>query len=259
MMRGLMVAAIVLGAADAAAYVRSITPEAGAPMEWNTRVIHYCINENGSDDMDFDTLVEQVDGSFYAWADYACAPIEFVYDGPTADGADPQEDIGYDDKNIVVFREDRDLWSFDSDVIAVTTVSFCEGVGGACDLAGEILDADIEVNGFNFRFSTSDIAPRTRFDLRNTLTHEVGHLIGFDHTPVADATMFASAPPGETSKRSLHVDDEDALCDVYETIYDERNPGGGNEPLCAARPGAPMSGGGWLLLGLGVLALRRRR
>ncbi len=264
MMRGLAIAGVLLGAADAAAYVRSITPDAGAPMEWNTREIHYCINENGSDDMDFETLEEQVALSFAPWEGRDCAPLEFVYDGPTAIGDDPVEDIGYDGKNIIVFRETQNVWSFDSDVIAVTTVSFCEGVGGECDLAGEILDGDIEVNGFNFRFSTTDVAPRTRFDLRNTLTHEVGHLLGFDHTSVADATMFASAPPGETSKRDLHPDDLDALCDVYASIYDERSP---DDPTgCTAAPGRPANGSGWLPLGLGLLALgvvlpglRRRR
>lgn len=257
--RALAVAAALgtLLAADATAYVRSITPDAGAPMEWNTRRIPYLINENGSDDMDFDTVEEQVELSFAPWAAEDCAELRFIYDGPTAGGQDPVEDIGYDGDNIVVFREEPDLWTFDSDVIAVTTVSFCEGVGGECDLAGEILDADIEVNGFNFSFSVSDIAPRTRFDLRNTLTHEVGHLLGFDHTPVTEATMFASAPPGETSKRDLHPDDIDGLCDVYAAIYSERSP---DDPqACSALPGR---GGpdGWplLLVGLGLLGLRRR-
>lgn len=250
--------AIVLGAAEVGAYVRSITLEAGAPMEWNTRAIGYTINETGSDDMAFETLEAQVELSFAPWAAVACAELEFVYEGPSAAGVDPDDDIGYDGTNVVVFREERDLWSFDSDVIAVTTVSFCEGVGGACDLAGEILDADIEVNGFNFVFSTGDITPRTRFDLRNTLTHEVGHLLGFDHTSVAEATMFASAPPGENSKRTLHRDDTEGLCDVYTEIYSERNPDGPDG--CATGPGEAPTPAGWLLaLGGALLVGRRRR
>lgn len=248
---------LTLVAVDASAYERSRTPEAGADMEWNTRRIVYLINEAGSEDMDFSTLTDQVRLSFKPWADEPCAELEFVYGGPTAHGAD-LDDIGYDNKNVVVFREEAGLWTFDTDVIAVTTVSFCEGVGGACDLAGEILDADIEVNGADFTFSTATPTPRLRFDLRNTMTHEVGHLLGFDHTRVAEATMFASAPRGESSKRDLHPDDIDGLCAVYAEIHRERNPDDDDGLGCAARPGPAPAGGAWLAALL-LIALARRR
>ena len=56
-------------------------------------------------------------------------------------------------------------------------------------------------------------------DLRNSITHEVGHLIGLDHPPNtprnAESTMFASAPACETKKRSLAQDDIDGICMIY--------------------------------------------
>lgn len=261
MKRSLIAAIALFGAADAAAFVQSKTPESRADMQWNTRFIEYRINEVGSDDMDFETLEEQVARSFAPWSMQLCGDLEiglrFVYDGPTAYGADPDREIGYDDVNVIAFREARSQWNFDNDVIAVTTVSFCEGRGGVCDHAGEILDADIEVNGFNFRFSTGDITPGTRFDLRNTLTHEVGHLLGFDHTSVEDATMFPSAPPGENSKRTLEQDDINALCTVYKTIWDEDPHGDGDDCSATPRPSSPT---GWALaLGFGLLAFGWRR
>ncbi len=255
MIRVWLAAVVLLGAVDASAYVQSRTKKAEALTEWNTRLITYRINEVGSDDMDFDTLVAQVALSFAPWLEQSCVEMEVVYEGPTAHGADPEKEIGYDKVNVVVFREQEALWLHDENAVAVTTVSFCEGKGGVCDRAGEIIDADIEVNGA-FPFAAGDITPRARFDLRNTLTHEVGHLLGFDHTPEEDATMYASAGPGENNKRTLARDDILAYCEIYATIFAE-------EPVdegCVAAPGRAPSGG-WLVgLGLlGLAALRRRR
>ena len=84
-------------------------------------------------------------------------------------------------------------------------------------------------------------------DFENTLTHELGHLQGLDHTckdaatPAhevdengnppprcrslstcradrsrsSDATMYNSATPGETKKRSPEADDVAGICDAY--------------------------------------------
>lgn len=249
-------------ATAAHAYVRSETSR-GAPIEWNVRVIPYKINEAGSDDIPFDRLEEIVLASFAPWTEEDCAELAFPYGGTTT-----SDSIGFDlegdNDNILVFRETREAWQVidpatkaprQRNVIAVTTVTFCEEKGGQCDFGGEILDADIEVNGAFFRFSPEDVPPPTRFDLQNTLVHEVGHLLGFDHPSDPDATMFASAPAGETKKRDLATDDINALCDVYSVIYAER----ATDDDCQATPG---SGSGFaafpLLAGLALL-LRRRR
>ena len=139
---------------------------------------------------------------------------------------------------------------------------------------GEIFDADIIVNAVDHEFD--DVADKvscrntTRaFDLRNTLVHEMGHFIGFDHTPIQDATMFASAETCEIDKRDLANDDRMGVCTVY--------PKGGETRTCIPPPTYdvdPPSGssGGcscaaqqadaalvWVLVGGLALALRRRR
>ncbi|MEZ4433623.1 MAG: matrixin family metalloprotease [bacterium] len=266
MNRTALALALTLTAGAASAYERSTTSR-GAPLEWNQRVIHFALNAAGSDDIELAALEAEVQRAFAPWAEHTCAIIEFPYDGLTDAGAD-LDDIGFDlegpNENVVVFREEREDWRVidaatgrprESTIIAVTTVTFCEEKGGQCDLPGEILDADIEVNGAFFRFSIDQTPPANRFDLRNTLTHEVGHLLGFDHTPDTEATMFASAPVGETKKRSLEEDDIAALCDVYARIYDERK---GSDDDCRAAPGADGSPAPALLL-LAGLAWRSRR
>jgi hypothetical protein len=111
---------------------------------------------------------------------------------------------------------------------------------------GELVDADIEMNGWNgltgpqasgVYFTCQDLtAPIctspgygqsgcTWHDLQNTLTHEVGHLLGLDHPPEVEATMYRRADVGETKKRDLHPDDIAGIC----TIYPKDAP----TPVCA--------------------------
>lgn len=62
-------------------------------------------------------------------------------------------------------------------------------------------------------------------DLQNTVTHEVGHFIGIAHpcetergdctAAMAPTTMYPSASPKETAKRSLDPDDVEAVCTIY--------------------------------------------
>jgi hypothetical protein len=117
------------------------------------------------------------------------------------------------------------------------------------------------------------------FDLRNTLVHEMGHFIGFDHTPVQDATMFASADTCEVAKRDLASDDMMGVCAVYPKGGDTRTctpaadytPSAWTtcdrkaEPLPTGRPAAapappsrPTRALVWVLVGGLALALRRR-
>ena len=129
-------------------------------------------------------------------------------------------------------------------------------------------------------------------DLQNALTHELGHLIGLDHTcfdplssmtgvrpddnagqPVPDCatatpevqatTMFPSAMPGDTQKRTLAPDDLNAVCTIY-SINDPPPPPGtgvnGGCAGCAAAGGAGDLGAPatFALLAAALIARRRR-
>lgn len=104
---------------------------------------------------------------------------------------------------------------------------------------GAIVDGDIEVNGWDgqlaganlttpptngWYFTCGDDAPTctaygqagcTYMDLRNTVTHEVGHFLGLAHTAVASTTMYSLTQPGETQKRTLSPDDVAGVCAIY--------------------------------------------
>jgi hypothetical protein len=215
MMRAVLsvLALATLSSGPADAYVRSRTDRTQSPLVWTRRCIPFHIHEAGSDNLALGVVVNAIKGSFEAWQIPECSGVEFHYQGLTND---PR--VGYlidgDNINNVVWRETA--WPPERNaVIALTTVTFCDQQGGACNFAGEILDADIELNGVEFKFSATVSPVGQNYDIRNTVTHEVGHMLGLDHSPVSDATMFSTAPAGERSKATLFDDDIEGLCDIY--------------------------------------------
>ena len=261
------------------AYERTKTSD-GTAVAWDRRCIPWHINQRGSQDVSFDTARAAVTRSFETWQSEECSDIELTPQGKTN-----LEVVGFTPEarnvNVVLWREDG-AWTHSSAIIGLTTVTFCERAEGAlCTYTGRVLDADIELNGDAFTFSTSLVPGRVRYDVQNTVTHEVGHLLGFDHTPVAEATMYASAPAGESRKSTLAQDDIDALCSTYPDLApvpaceppdvagdyfvadpftqerERRSSGGGG---CAARPSAATPGWiGLVVVATGLAARRSRR
>lgn len=257
----------LLATTAAHGFVRSTVPNTSTELNWVTNCIGYYLNAEGSDDLDFDDVEDEVQRSFEQWELPSCSDVNFTYLGVTnATGAGYFQ--GQSNRNIVVWREGGsgdDAWEHDRSIIAVTTNTFCTETNSLCPFAGAIIDADIELNGERFTFTNARLVAFTQFDLGNTLTHEVGHLLGLDHSRDRDSTMFASAPPGELAKRDLNDDDQAGICTVFptrssgEACYDL---GDGTNAVtdsggCVARPGQPA--GGWLALLLGMLVVQRRR
>ena len=195
------------------AFVQSSTLD-GDPVAWLRRCIPFHVNDKGSEDIGLQIVLETIQRSLGTWSDVGCSDVEFFYQGET-----DNDFVGFltDDVNInmVIFRETQSEWLHSKNIIALTTVTFCEEIAGPCEAVGQIVDADIELNGAYHRFSATTPVPTNRFDLENSVTHELGHLLGFDHSFEPDATMYESAPTGESLKRDLAADDELGLCTVY--------------------------------------------
>lgn len=72
-----------------------------------------------------------------------------------------------------------------------------------------ISDADVEFNNASgFNFSTPSYSNSGYFDLQTVLTHEIGHMLGLDHSGLADAMMYPYGDSGNGGvKYSLTTDD----------------------------------------------------
>ena len=202
-----------------------------------------------------------------------------------------------DGKNVVIFRDSN--WCkqtatgacdpnvpYDPAALALTSVS-------AGTSSGIIKDADIEVNAFHFNWTDLVTHPELEgtsyHDLQNAVTHEMGHVIGLDHTcylqppapldqngnPIPDCasaspdvlatTMFPSANPGDVDKRTLAPDDVQGLCDIYPIAQDPNScvppspPSGGCATASTAGSTAGLAGALALIVASVAARARRRR
>ncbi len=132
-----------------------------------------------------------------AWSRASCTSWRARYDGERAAVA------ADDGVNVVIFHDD--VWPADlvAGAVAQTVIR--------TDANGFYRDADIHVNGKDFRFSL-DGALGT-LDLRSILTHELGHALGLGHSNDPRATMFATGSGFRW--RSLEKDDRDGVCSLY--------------------------------------------
>ena len=251
--------AILLTTTSASAYVRSRTAK-GVPVSWSTSCAFVTPDSAGTPDLPNDTTFSVIMKSMANWQNAVGDQgfLKLVYATPM-----PLE-AHLDGVNTVKFRTDK--WCHPNDAqqkdvcyssaaAGITTVFFVQDGG---DHAGTILDADIELNDINFTFAVLPTTgqPRTGTsfaDLENTLTHELGHLQGLDHTcadaatppqevddsgspppscdslsslPLSEqvkiklATMYNFAMPGEISKRSPEADDVAGIANAYPPASD---------------------------------------
>jgi Matrixin len=199
----------------------------GKPLFWASACLQVEVQARGSvsQGIDFDAADQSVKRAFGAWLAADCAGqrplLEVQVLGPIS-CATAQYNSTKKNANIVFFREDEWPYVGGEDTLGFTHVTFDTETG-------EIWDADIELNAVEGSFSVGD--PVTGADLDSVLTHEAGHLLGFDHTLVKEATMFGSYVPGTDTLRTLAEDDRQAICAAYPP---DRIP---NRTSCAPRHG----------------------
>lgn len=182
---------------------------------WEGEDIEFLVEPPSLDDVD--GAVEVIQKAYRHWGDQVdCGQPSLTYAGiqedPGQGGTMPV--VGYDpaqaelNQNLLIWVENPNEWVHGPGVLGLTTLTY-----NTCD--GTIVDGDIEINGGEFLFSISGEPAGNEMDLENTVTHEVGHLLGLDHSQQVGATMFFNSPEGETEKRSPEQDDWWGLCCLY--------------------------------------------
>jgi hypothetical protein len=271
--------------------------EDGPSLSWRSRDLEFCLQADGTSEITGTLEYDVIRASFGAWGtvypagggevggppmqpDPPFATTDLTFSEcafyPTTRAVGFNYLAGATNENLILFQDDT--WPHDPndhETLALTTTTYNA-------LTGEILDGDIEFNTANLAFAVLPAVGGSGHDLENTAVHEVGHFVGIAHSLVADATMWGSAPPGETAKRSLHADDingvvfkypagaDDGYCDINVSGCTCEAPGvlhnnvivtTGNNTLTEG--GCSATAGGWSVgvgcLGAVLLTVSRRR
>jgi len=251
----------------------------GLPLAWRGNCVSFAIHEAGSTKRDISAgaLEGLVDQAFAAWLTTTCNSSPLSLEASSLGMVECRQQEYSEENanaNIWMFRDED--WPYgrrgssaagqvSSNQLAITTVSFNWKTG-------ELYDADVEFNAAQLNFSTGD--ENVTNDLLSIATHEAGHFLGLDHSDDYQSTMTAGYIPGSVAARTLAVDDESAICEVYPP--DRRlaeaqtcEPRGGFSSTCSetggcscklSDPAQPFAGASaWSLLTLALVWLRRRR
>lgn len=133
-----------------------------------------------------------IDRAFVAWASVPDTNIGFrslVVTGALKAGKDGHNSITLAD----------DLFK-DQSAIAMTTNWY--------DTTGKMTEADIQIDGGLIK---SD------YNIQQAITHEVGHLLGLDHSAVLSSIMYPWVPRGNEAP-ALDSDDRIAIANIYPKI-----------------------------------------
>ncbi len=233
-------------------YVRTGPTKAGEYLRWESGCVFLTVDAGGTKDVAGDIEFAAVDRSIAAWniAAGSCSYLELVTEARRA------IETGRDNVNIIKFRDvswcrpatpDDPARCHPDSAAGITTATYVDDA--ASDRDGAIVDADIELNAVNFAIAvdgqTNDGGGCVA-EVQNTLTHEIGHLLGLEHTCLASgdparidhrgesvpscagtndpailaSTMYNFQECGEADKSSLAPDDVAAICGIYPIASD---------------------------------------
>jgi len=179
----------------------------GKNLKWEDIPIKYHIHKDCYKPIEREKCFEAVTSAFKEWESPECTSLRFERGEDTEEAKASFNSLDLkENKNIVVWIYND--WPYEPNGLALTTVTYD-------DKTGKIYDADIELNGYNYRFDVVTNPPSTYTDIQNTITHEIGHLIGLDHTFEPSSVMYPTARAGEIKKRELSQDDIDGVCEIY--------------------------------------------
>jgi hypothetical protein len=158
--------------------------------------------------------VPAIDAGTQAWENVPSSYWEFENGGFTAANTDIQDGI-----NLIFFDIQGVNFTPGTNVIAYSR-TWTTGSGSAY----HAIESDLVWNARDYPPSTTGAFDQQ--DLQSVIAHEVGHHLGLGHAgPVGgppgvgplilQATMYGQSANGDTTKRSLHIDDIAGVSAIY--------------------------------------------
>jgi hypothetical protein len=197
-------------------------PVAGNPLRWNvdsgtahpnivnpsTKAVRYFIASDAYSAANRNAEIAAVKACFDQWQSVAGSRLRFEFAGLIP----PQGlDVREDNTNVVYWA--KNSLSVNGGQMNISGLRAWTSVNFAAD--GSILEADIVLNGSQFQWFTdfNNNSNQALF-VESVLLHEIGHLVGLDHTVAGGATVISGAN-GISTEAGLSADEIAALRFLY--------------------------------------------
>ena len=186
---------LVFAALQAHAYAVRTTDD-GTPVRWPAWPVAW---DHGTDEVELpEGAGEALEASFATWQ-LADTEVEFLEQDPASDAVPKKAADGH-----------NHVWSVTPWPLAYGTTIALASVW--CDGDGNVVSFDIQVSG---DVPWSVTGEPGAYDLQAAITHEVGHVLGLEHSDLPEAVMFPSTGMSATGKRDLDLDDIDGAHFLY--------------------------------------------
>lgn len=195
---------LLVAGSDVGAYTSIRVPVGpagqGLPVRWdlnnvaalpnvaNRRVLYEIGDSGCADAGSFQGPINEfqaVQDAFANWRNVNESEINFEFTGATTN----EVTSANDNRNVVRWVGSN----ISTGVFAVTITTFDT-------TTGRIVDADMELNDRDFTWDTLGATATQgivgRSMIENVVTHEIGHIVGLDHSQVSASTMYFASSPG---------------------------------------------------------------
>ncbi|NLH75350.1 MAG: matrixin family metalloprotease [Verrucomicrobia bacterium] len=172
-----------------------------------TRAVRFFLANDGWSQTNRDSELNAVRAAFAVWQSTPNSILRFEEGGTVASGVDVDE---LDNTNVVYWAK-KSTWVAGGsvNVVGATAVTFIARAGWL------LVGADLVLNGVNYSWSTNPDGVGGSYFVESIVTHEIGHFIGLEHSPLGGATMFYRDPGGIGTYLGLSTDERLAVQFLY--------------------------------------------
>ncbi len=177
----------------------------------STRAIIYRLDASGYSATNSASELDAVRAAFDQWQGAEGTHLKFE-EGPLVTGT--QDINSQDHTNTVFWARDMTINGGRDNLRGILALTYVASFSNG----NVIFDADTVFNGVEFQWFTDAADPTTQKVFVEAIAlHEIGHLVGLQHSPVGSATMLVAGEFGLNAQLGLSADEGSAARGMYPT------------------------------------------